>query len=256
MKNDKLAILVLSCDGYADLWRPFFENFKKKWGDCPYDIYLLTNKKKYNDWGKVKTICVGEDVTWSHNLKVALSNISEDFVLTIFDDLFLKKEIDTEKIKDIFNLFKSRKMNYLRLNPTPPPTSMIKGESYGIIDKGDIYRSSAVFSIWRKEILEDILDETENAWDFELNGSLRTDKYTKWFASSDWNLEYYNLVIKGKYDLRIYNKLKKDGIILADSRPVMTFLEMSKRVIQEIRSYVFFFVIPQKCRRFIRNLFR
>ena len=45
VKNDKLAILVLSCDGYTDLWRPFFENFKKKWGDCPYDIYLLTNKK-------------------------------------------------------------------------------------------------------------------------------------------------------------------------------------------------------------------
>ncbi len=41
--NSELAILVCSCDKYADVWEPFFKLFFKFWPDCPYPIYLLSN---------------------------------------------------------------------------------------------------------------------------------------------------------------------------------------------------------------------
>ena len=54
MKN-KVAFLVVSCDNYCDLWYPFFKTFHKYWSECPYQLYLASNFKQYED-EKVKNI--------------------------------------------------------------------------------------------------------------------------------------------------------------------------------------------------------
>ena len=38
------AILILSCDKFSDLWKPFFDLFWKYWPDCPYNVYLKVMK--------------------------------------------------------------------------------------------------------------------------------------------------------------------------------------------------------------------
>jgi hypothetical protein len=35
---DRIAIPVVSCDKYSDLWQPFFALFDRFWPDCPLDI--------------------------------------------------------------------------------------------------------------------------------------------------------------------------------------------------------------------------
>ena len=81
----RLAILVCSCDKYEDVWNPMFEMFFKFWEDCPYDVYLLTNNKKYDNY-RVKTIITGDDVSWSKAFRTALESIKEEYVLIIMED--------------------------------------------------------------------------------------------------------------------------------------------------------------------------
>jgi len=250
---NNIAILVLSCDKYADIWDPFFINFYEKWSDNNYPVYLLSNNEVYGKYG-VKTICVGQDITWSANLKTALSKISEENILTVFDDLFIINKINSKIIEEMMDVFQEREMNYLRLNPFPQPT----GEKYknvGVVRRGELYRSSAVFSIWRKEVLLDILDEKENAWQFEIMGSTRTDKYDKWYSSLNITIPFLNLIVKGKYDPRAYDALKKQGIVLPDSREIMTTKELYVNIIKEYRSYIFQKIIPWNIRREMRQKF-
>lgn len=53
MENNtpQLAILVLSCDKYSDLWDDFFNLKDKFWPECPYSCYLATDTKEYNREG-------------------------------------------------------------------------------------------------------------------------------------------------------------------------------------------------------------
>ena len=44
MSDQKLTIIVSSCDPYADLWDDFFELFNKYWGNRNYKTFLVTNK--------------------------------------------------------------------------------------------------------------------------------------------------------------------------------------------------------------------
>jgi len=250
---NSLAILVLSCDKYADIWDAFFMDFYKKWPNNNYPVYLLSNNKIYEGYG-VRSICVGEDVTWSANLKAALSKIEEKNILTVFDDLFITEGIRIKRIDEMIRVFQEENMNYLRLNPLPPPT----GEKYkaiGVVRKGELYRSSAVFSIWKKQVLLDILDEKENAWQFEITGSTRTDKYDKWYSCLDTLFPYLNLIIKGKYDPRVYHVLKEQGIELPDSRELMSRRELYIYIFKEYRSRIFQSMIPWNMRRKIRQMF-
>ena len=48
----------------------------------------------------------------------------------------------------------------------------------------------------------------ENAWELEIFGGARTDKYERWFASERWNLPYYNVVIKGKIEPLALSRLR------------------------------------------------
>ena len=64
----KTALLVISCDKYADLWPIYFGSLFKYWPNCPFKIYLGSNFKIY-DHKDVTMINVGEDYDYSSNLK-------------------------------------------------------------------------------------------------------------------------------------------------------------------------------------------
>ena len=110
--TDNVAVLVVSCDHYADLWLPFFHLFKRFWPDCPYSVYLLTNEKDFQ-FPDVSVIRTGIDVSWSDNLKMGLQQIREKYILMIIDDLFLLKPVDTAMVIKICNTFVLLDGNYL-----------------------------------------------------------------------------------------------------------------------------------------------
>lgn len=249
-----LAILVLSCDKYDDLWEPFFDNFRKMWPGCRHQIYLLTNAKSFED-DYVISLKVGEDISWGDNLIRGLNKIPEEYVLTIFDDLFFKNEVNNEKVDSIFKVFIDNKMDYLKLNNTRAMNLKSVKNGIGVIPPGAAYRSSAVVTIWKKEILKVICDRGDSAWSFEIYGSERTDPFKYWYGCSCEFLPVYNLVIKGKYERYAYAIIEKNGIKLSTKREKMSIFENIKYYLSVCRSNLYYTCVPFRLQRFIRKLF-
>lgn len=251
----KVAIVVPSCDKYSDLWGALFQTLRRQWKYCPFQIYLLTNHIDYIDDG-VATVKIGDDQSWSANLIRALKLIPQDYVFLFIDDLFLSSSVDEKRVRNLVERCVSQNWDYLRLNPTPGPArAQLIDSSVGQILPGDLYRPSTVLSIWRKDVLLDVLDPNESAWEFEVYGGARTDKYEQWYASKNWNLPYHNLVIKGKIDPIALCKIKLSGADIATDRPVMNYIESLLLILRRLRHSLFYKAIPRNTRRKIRSFF-
>jgi hypothetical protein len=250
---NEIAILVVSCDNYSDLWKPFFELFRKFWPDCPYKIYLVSNHKEWNG-DSVEAIKVGNDISWSDNLINALERINEKYVFMFLEDLFLDKPVENNKVAALFDWAVENQVNYvkaaLRTHKADKPYNEIVGE----ITKGSIYRASTVMALWKKAVLMDILKPGESAWQFELRGTERSDKYDNFFAVRQSIFSTVNMIIKGKWERKALKRVGKCGVqIDLNSRSVMGRAENFKLNALELRSRLLGF-FPAKYRRKIRSI--
>lgn len=248
--NSELALLVPSCDAYEDVWPPLFQALDKFWPASSFPRYLVTNRLAPR-FERVKIIQVGEDISWSDNLLFALQEIPEPYVLLNIDDLILCAPVDHFAVMGAISQIIDTQASYLRLNPTPP------GRGSGAIVEvlpGEYYRTSTVFSLWRKEVLQAVLRKGESAWDFEIDGSARTDIYDKWFASKKHLLPHVNLVIKGKVDPRALAVIQRWNIPYRSNRAHLSCGEVVMRWLKEQRSRALL-LMPRGWRRSIRNAF-
>ena len=87
-------------------------------------------------------------------------------------------------IKVIFEDFRKLEGNYLRLNPYPKGDIATNNNKLNKISKNASYRASTVFSIWDKNILKKLLLKSENAWQFEIFGSIRSSTFDGFYSSN------------------------------------------------------------------------
>jgi hypothetical protein len=248
----KLAILVLSCDKYEKLWKLFFSRFNRYWNDFDGKIYLLTNQLSYSS-DDVISVCVGPDIDWSSNLETALKKINEENILLMIEDAPLNGFVNNEDFLKIYKKFCSKNMNYLNLKANPKPSKKSEGE-YGEILPGSLYRTSLVPCIWKKETLLTILKKGETAWEFEINGSLRSDLIPQFYSMNKPVFEILHCVVRGKLDPRAFNILKIKNEHINLQFHVMNFGEYLFLKIKELRSCILNKLIPSSMRRSVRNI--
>jgi hypothetical protein len=245
-----LVVLVPSCDAYRDIWPAFFDSLFRSWPDCPFPVVLLSNEAECTD-PRITTLKVGPDLGWSANLRKALAELPQKYVLLVIDDLFPTARIDTTKILELMT--EVGDFNYLRLNPHPGPRRTLSAR-VGHVPSGDIYRTSTVYSVWRRQVLGELLRDDESAWQFELNGSARSDHFDRWYASREWLVPYVNLVVKRKLDPLALRKLRGMGIDVRSTRTRMTIPETSVLFFRALRSWVFA-KLPWQVQRRLRGNF-
>ncbi|MCK9555691.1 hypothetical protein M0R36_07740 [bacterium] len=204
------AVLVVSCDKYADLWKPFFQLFWQFWPDCPTNVYLLTNEI-CTSFPRVKNLLIGKDISWSDNLRKAILELDEKYIFLFIDDLFLYDFVNASKVLEIFKWILKSNPNYIRMNPTQKPDSPYN-ELVGSVSKGTIYRTSTVLSVWKKNVLLDLLKQGESAWDFEVYGSVRSDVYEGFYSTWSHYFPVINCVVKAKWQRSAIRKFKRLGI--------------------------------------------
>jgi hypothetical protein len=249
----KLAILVPSCDKYADLWRPFFTLFWKFWPDCPYPVYLISNTSVFED-SRVQTVPVGRDVSWSDNLAKALCRINYDYVFLFIDDLFLVDYVDNEKVNRVLDWAINSQVKYIRLNSSQKPDRPCN-DIAGIVSPGTIYRTSTVVSAWEKQMLLTLLKPGENAWDFEIKGTVRSDEFDGFYSTWVNCFPVINGVIKGKWLPFAAKKIESLGAnIDLSCRPVMTKTEEAMFLWKRCRSRILN-ILPARHRRSVRSFF-
>lgn len=235
MTND-IAVLVVSCDKYQDLWKPFFTLFFRYWQDCPYPVYLGSNHLTYTD-SRVKMITVGDDRDWSSGFRKMLELIQQPYVIVLLEDYLIYQPVNTDKIRELASYMKNKRAGVLRLFPCPGPDMPCQDNpEVGEISKGADYRISLQAALWNKQILLSLLQEGESAWHFELKGSRRTDKLDAPFLSINRDtilqppIPYFcTAVVKGKWLSDAVDLCKREGVTVDLSvRPCETSFDRFK----------------------------
>jgi len=246
-----LGILVLSCDKYEDIWRPFFHCLERYWPDRPFPCYLVTNHQR-PEFPGVSIIAVGDDRTWSDNVLKALEQVGEDYVLMFIEDLLLHAPVDATRLERILTWVATERPPYVQLvrseSPDGPHSDLV-----GVVLPGTLYRTSTVISVWRKDVLKGILTSGESAWDFELTGSARSDAFGVFYRSWTDCFKVTNCIIKGVWYPPALKQMRALGVPISTTpaRRAMSIREFLVFQAVILRSKVFK-LFPRKLRRRIR----
>lgn len=204
-QESRCALLVVSCDAYADLWPPFFSLLRRHWPDCPFPIYLGTGENSAAPEGiTVLRSAGGRD--WSRCAADYLDALPQPYVLMMLDDFFLRRAVNNRDLMHCLRFAQEKQAVQLRLIPRPKPTERLAGEALiGACAAGTPYRLSTQAAIWDRKKLRALLAANESIWEFELNGNHRADAHSAGFFSV-WKpvLPYngllaHHVVEKGKW---------------------------------------------------------
>lgn len=208
--NQKIAIAVLTCDPYSDIWDAYGELFQRFWPDCPYDLYMASHQKSFDKFG-FKPILLGEDVSWSHGLIVLLYKLEQmgyKYTMLPFDDLMLSEKVDNGFVTSAIDTFIEENGDCLRFVPEKASRTYKHNEYYGKMGIKVPYRVTLGFAVWKISVLKQIAVEGESAWQFEKNSTERSFDFKNFYCTKRSPFKFINLVNKRKIDIVEYNKLK------------------------------------------------
>jgi hypothetical protein len=257
------AILILSCDKYADAWQPFFDLFHKFWPDCEFPVYLGTNEKSFNS-PTVKVIHSGKAADWSTDTKNILEQIPEKYIIVLLEDYFLQNPVDKSWLKECVNYMKENDAAFMRIasfrkDHFPMYAFDIdeRHPRFGINRKNTSYRVNLQGGIWNTKDLIALIKEGESPWEFEVKGSERSNASEKLFAGIVESAERDILtgpvpylctaITKGTWMREAIELCKKEKIHLdLTIRPVESRLAFSRRKFYHalpfgVRKYLDFF---------------
>lgn len=255
MKNEDLALIVLSCDRFASLWPLFFNRLSKYFPQNFANIYLLTNFLSFEQHidHNIEVFDVGEDISWSSNLRKILDAIDEQNILIMMDDAPLAKCLDRRDLQNYYDLFQKKEMNYLNLKASPLPNCNIE-DAVGMLRPKTGYRAAVVPCLWKKSILLELLRDEESAWEFEINGSNRSDDYPGFYSVRSPVIIFDHIIIKGKIERRVYSKLTKLGEETGLMFPVMSISESIFHNMRIFFSKYLNLIVPTKILAFLRKI--
>lgn len=180
---DDCALLVVSCDPYADLWPPFFTLLERHWPDCPFPVLLGTGETSPAPAG-IKLLRSAGGKNWSRCLRDYLDAVPQPYVLMMLDDFFLRERVSTPRIVACLDFARRNRAAQVRLVPRPKPTESLPGEgNIGLSAPGTPYRLSTQAAIWDRQKLRALLAENESIWEFEINGNARAERLPDGFYS-------------------------------------------------------------------------
>lgn len=218
-------VIIMSCDGYSDIWEPMTRSLEKFWPDCPFPIYLCSETKSFDHY-KIENIRVGRKMGWSEMLIHVLNELHSENVIYLQEDYILKGATNNEDLNRLLEFFERINAAYLRLVPYPPPENVDNEElNVGRLEKGSSYRTSLQAAVWDREVFLQMLDPKENGWEFEKNSISRSAQIERPFYSMALNsvdpnknlhtypLDYYSTaILQGKWQKEAVKMLRKAGI--------------------------------------------
>lgn len=244
--NNDLSILVLSCDGYSDIWDNFFDLKEKYWPDCPFATYLVSESVNYERTG-VHMILAGNG-NWSSRYKFAVEQVRTPYICPFFEDFFISDIVDNERILDILQYMKDNEVDFINMddgfrNILNQQDLRIMDKSLAVIPPHLAYGVDTAASIWRRSyLLETLGDGDYSAWQFELDRCIqaKTEDGIPGRILIDLrqslNVSTIPVVIQGKYYPPALKAFEKWGYIIdTGNRKIMNSFE------------VFIYYLKRKC---------
>lgn len=264
-----MSILIVSWDGYKDLWDIYIHQFFKYWPDCPYPVYLGSNFLSCAD-RRVKSILIGEDHGYSSNLIKMLEKIETQWLFLFAEDLFLSDKVNSSNVEKIVALAKDKDAGHVKLNSKVPYTAALLSTPWTKDDLIEIpyemqYRVSIGMSIWQHKVLVKLLKDGESAWDIERDGTLRSKMVEEKFyclsrgRNSIHPFQFINGVIGRRWTREAIKLLKKENLSgYIQSRKTESRIRYSYRMGYSYFYYYFckilFMIGGVKAMEYIKNM--
>lgn len=191
--NNKLTLVVSSCDKYSTAWKPYFELVKKFWPGHPKDIFLITESKTYSDDElNINVVNFPSQHTWSERLYATLEMIDTEYVIFSLEDFFLLGNVRQEVIdRCIAWMEENHEIAECRLSAWQAKELgdyWKPGFSFRIAGRNTPFRLDTQIAIWRRSDLMSFIDLKETPWQFEGWGTERiksSDKIFLWHYQDD-----------------------------------------------------------------------
>ena len=249
---EKVAVIVVSCDNYSDLWDGFIFFYNKYWKNNLFKSYFITNNKEVKD-PSFEVIKTGKDISWSKNLKIALNKIkSYEYVILTIEDFYIVNHVNNELLLETISYFIDENGNYLTLIDEP------KGDVdhckyYRKISTESNYRQSATFAIWNRKTLINLLNDYENAWEFEKLGIERSKNFDGFYSVKKSIFSFVNTVVKGKWTwkARIICFLK--GFKKSDKRETHGLIETLYDLFYVFLRKIAYKILPKSILKYLRK---
>lgn len=193
MIDKDCTVLVCSCDSYEDAWEPFFKLFDKYWPDCPLEILLNTESKKYS-YKNLNIHCLQKfdntNVPYGKRMIFHLKQIKTPFTLVLMDDFFIRSSVNVNKLEQVIKWMKNDPRAAVfsfqaiedELNK---PSDKYKG--YNIRPICGEYKFNFQAAIWRTDYLLHSWKSHETPWEWETVANFRSfnTKYDFYVLQSD-----------------------------------------------------------------------
>lgn len=153
-----MQILVLSCDKYEPCWKPFFALLEKYYPEHP-KTFLVTETKTCP---YCETINVNSD-KWGVRFKGALNQLTDDDILVMLDDFFIRGPVDAERISKIKTNNEIMCYNFEQDYRDP----LIKLKEWDIQKNNQIYLNSCQPTVWNRKLLIERLDDNKTPQEWE-----------------------------------------------------------------------------------------
>ncbi|MCX6715585.1 MAG: hypothetical protein NT077_01045 [Candidatus Taylorbacteria bacterium] len=219
MKSDTI-IIIAARDSYSETWDAFFSLFFKYWPDCPYPVYLFTEKKTYPD-PRILPLVVSDDPNgswgkqWADRIRKALAEVDASYFILLHTDYFFSEKIDTARIAGLIELIRRSDVGYIRLCPVPPPKLPYSGDrTLGTLSKRDAYNVSLQAGLWKRSVFERFLISGLNPGEFEIEGSKNSYKVKETFLCTKKGLAaipYVHGISKAAWLYEARRFLKNEG---------------------------------------------
>lgn len=176
-----MKLVIMTCDTHSWIVPIFKYFYKKYWPDSPYHIEIVTETKPVDG-----TAFYAGDISWSSRLIAYLKQSSDDKFLITLEDYLIKSTVDTFRVKVAENL-RIINLGYVRLSNGPYKYFRKHTAHSFPINSFRQYPVSQRFSMvahmgfYKKQFLLDVLEDGEDIWQAENNGTSRLRRLdSKW----------------------------------------------------------------------------
>ena len=99
--QEKVTLLVNTCDAYEDLWQPFFTLLQRYFKPLRMRIVVNTETKTCCFPGLQIDMAHCDSSIYGVRMQAALQQVQTEYVLLMLDDFFLRAPVRTDRLEEI-----------------------------------------------------------------------------------------------------------------------------------------------------------
>lgn len=214
--NNELILIISSCESYSDLWENHMKLLNQNWAERNIDTVIVTDKHHDGKVENAKIFCAGDSLEMPQRIKEYLKHVKTEYVLLTLDDYYVKKKINNKKIVRAVELMKRYSLDYLRFWKYPHERTKILGvKNVRKIELLGNYKVNLYPAIWRKTFLEQTIQNSLSAWEYEVSlTQIARSLNAKCAYSTNGEFPIVDVIRKGKLLHPAKHFLKARGMTL------------------------------------------